>query len=317
MTVAFGVVMAAAIALPHLLRLDRSSPATAATVWFCALTLRAITVVAAALFVVVVLPTTELFSLVTHWCWHTVVPVVAAHLGLDGHQLGDAAVVLPACLLAASFVSVAFGVTRAARKVRTFVRQAELGPGPEGTVMVGGTDVVVAAAGLHRPQVVVSAGALLTLDDDELAASLDHERGHIERRHRFVLVVAQFLRGLARPLPGTRSAMRELVYHLERDADRWAIARRHDPLALASAICKAATASSATTTGVATALGGGAATRRVRELAQPSPQRGSGTALRVLAIVMTALALSAMAAVPAAAAQSDVARGDEQRHCVT
>ena len=317
MTIAFGVLIAAAVALPHLLRLDRSAPAAAATVWFCALMLRAVLVIGAALFVVVVLPTTELFSMVTHWCWRTVLPLVATHMGLDGHELGDAAVVLPAFLLAASLLSVAFGVARAARKVRSFVRQSQLGPGPEGTVMVGGTDVVVAAAGLHRPQVVVSAGALVALDDEELAASLDHERGHIERRHRFVLVLAQFLRALARPLPGTRTAMRELVYHLERDADGWAIARRHDPLALASAICKAATSSLGTTTGVATALGGGAATRRVRELAQPRPLPGSGLGLRVLAAAMITLTVSAAAAFPAAAARPDVAPGSEQRHCTT
>ena len=317
MTVAFGVLIAAAIALPHLLRLDGSAPATAATVWFCALMLRAVLMVGAALFVVVVLPTTELFSMVTHWCWHTVLPLVATHMGLDGHELGDAAVVVPAFLLAASLVWVAFGVARAARRVRSFVRQSQLGPGPQGTVMVGGSDVVVAAAGLHRPQVVVSAGALVALDDEELAASLDHERGHIQRRHRFVLVPAHFLRALARPLPGTRTAMRELVYHLERDADGWAIARRHDPLALASAICKAATGSLGATTGVATALGGGAATRRVRELAQPRATNGSGLGLRVLAAVMITLTVSAAAALPAAAARPDVAPAPEQRHCTT
>ena len=52
-------------------------------------------------------------------------------------------------------------------------------------------ELLVAAAGLRRPRVLVSAGALLALDDDELEASLEHERGHIARRHRYVLVVSE------------------------------------------------------------------------------------------------------------------------------
>lgn len=315
MTLVFAAVIVAAIVLPHVVNFDRVRPAAAATVWFCALALRALTIVAAALFVVLVLPTTALFSLVTHWCWHTVVPLISSHLGLDGHRVGDAAVILPGFMIAASLLSVAFGVLRAARKVRAFVRQAELGPGPEGTVMVGGDDVVVAVAGLHRPRVLVSAGALVALDDDELAASLDHERGHIERRHRFVLVLAHFLRAVGRPLPGTKLAMRELNHHLERDADGWAIARRHDPLALASAICKAATAAVAPA-GVATALGGGAVTRRVRELVErDGGTRGSARGVRALASLMVVITLAAAAAVPVAAANVSPPPPGE-RHCV-
>ena len=314
MTLVLAAVIAAAIVLPHVLDFERVPPAAAAIVWFCALALRALTMVAAALFVVLVLPTTALFSLVTHWCWHAVVPLISSHLGLDGHSVGDAAVILPGFMIAASLLSVAFGVARAAGKVRAFVRQAELGPGPEGTVMVGGGDVVVAVAGLHRPRVLVSAGALVALDDDELAASLDHERGHIERRHRFVLVLAHFLRAVGRPLPGTKVAMRELNHHLERDADRWALGRRHDPLALASAICKAATAVVAPS-GVATALGGAAATRRVRELVDGTGTSSSLRGVRVLAAGMVAITLAATAGVPVAAANLGPPPPDE-RHCV-
>lgn len=314
MTVALGALVALAIVTPHLADPQRSTASLAALVWFCALVLRALTVIAAVLFLVLVLPTTQLFSMVTHWCWHTVLPVLATHLGLDGHSLGDAAIVLPVFFVAASIVWVGIGVLRATRKVSALMRHAELGPGPDGSVMVGGPTVVVAAAGLHRPKVVVSAGALLTLDDDELAASLDHERGHIARRHRFVLLAAQFLRAVARPLPGTRTAMRELVFHLERDADAWAVTRRNDRFALASAICKAATAALPTTS-VATALGGGAATRRVRELVQGPPRIRSSTGSRLLASAMVALTLASVASVPAALAAGAAPIGERQRHC--
>jgi len=50
--------------------------------------------------------------------------------------------------------------------------------------------VLVAAAGLRKRRVVVSADALLNLDHEELAAALDDEYGHIVRRHRKVLVAA-------------------------------------------------------------------------------------------------------------------------------
>ena len=77
--------------------------------------------------------------------------------------------------------------------------------------------------GCGRPRIVISAGALVALDDAELLASLDHERGHIALRHRYLLVAGELARAVARFLPGTRAAARELVFSLERDADRYAL----------------------------------------------------------------------------------------------
>ena len=71
-----GLVVAV-LGLPHLLRLEHASPALAATIWLSALLLRALTGVFAAVFVVLFLPATQLFSLITHWCWHAVIPVIA------------------------------------------------------------------------------------------------------------------------------------------------------------------------------------------------------------------------------------------------
>jgi beta-lactamase regulating signal transducer with metallopeptidase domain len=122
-------------------------------------------------------------------------------------------------------------------------------------VIVGGDDVLLAAAGLTHPTVVVSAGALTALDDAELAAGLEHERGHIARHHRYLLLFAEGCRALGALLPGTRRAAAELAYHLERDADAYALARSHEPLALASAICKAAGARP--TAALMMGLGGG------------------------------------------------------------
>jgi Zn-dependent protease with chaperone function len=301
MTAALAALVALAIAAPHLLRLEQTSPGLAAFIWFSALALRALTALFCALFVVVYLPATELFVAVTHWCWHAVIPLIAAHLPLDGHALGDVALIAPAFALAASALSVGVGLWRASRRVRLLLRRAVVGPRPAQSLVLADGEVLVAAAGLRRPQVVVSAGALMALDDQELTASLEHEHGHIERRHRYVLVTAELCRALARFLPGTRTAARELTFHLERDADRYAVDRTNDPAALASAICKACESSAFSAP--ASALGGGVVSRRIRLLldGEAHPPSRRDVPLRALATAMVALVTLGAAALPAAA----------------
>jgi Zn-dependent protease with chaperone function len=301
MTLVLAGLVLAALALPHLVRLDQASPAVGATIWLSALVLRALTALFAAIFVVLYLPTTALFTLVTHWCWHAVLPLFAAHLPLNGHALGDAAIIAPAVALALTALSAGVGLWRATRRVRQAVEQRLVGPGPRESLVVADGSILIAAAGLRRPQVIVSAGALLTLDDDELAASLEHEHGHIARRHRYVLVAAAFCRALGRWIPATDAAYRELLFWLERDADRYAVTRQHHPAALASAICKSAGAWAPGPP--ALALGGGPASRRVQVLLaepqQSSPRRAP--LLRAIAISLAVLAVSGIAALPAAA----------------
>jgi beta-lactamase regulating signal transducer with metallopeptidase domain len=211
-----------------------------------------------------------------------------------------------------------WGVFRAARAVRATVRRAVVAGGPRGAVIVGGPNVLLAATGVARPRVLVSAGALTALDDEELAAGLDHERGHIVRRHRFVLLFAELCRAVARFLPGTRRAVEELRYHLERDADRWALARRHDPAALAAAICKAAPAEPGGHPGVL-ALGGSKTTRRLDELLRASSPRCE-PALRCCfafaAVLLMGVTLTLAAVLPATAAAGVEQLGKPgHRHC--
>ena len=319
MSYALASLVTAAIAAPHLLRLDSASPVLAASIWLAALALRALTALAAALLVLLYIPTTDVFRAVTHWCWHAVIPLITAHLPFSGHALADAALIAPGIVLVGSSVAVVAGLWRAARRVALLLRRAAMGPGPSNSVVLADGAVLVACAGLRRPIVVVSAGALVSLDDDELAASLAHEHGHIERRHRYLLVLAELLRAFARFLPGSRSAAREFVFHLERDADRYAVARDHDPLALASAICKAAIGPSLGPS--MSALGGsGVVARRIRLLmtgegAGPPASHASG--LRALAAAMTTLVLISAATLPASAHAGYHAVGATQlpRHC--
>ena len=76
--------------------------------------------------------------------------------------------------------------------------------------------------------------------------------------------------------------MRQLRFHIERDADRSAVRERADRLALASAICKAATG--ATTRAGMAALGGDGTAARVRELLQDVGVGAGARGLRPLAV---------------------------------
>lgn len=304
MMLALGALVVAAIVMPHLLGLKRASPATAATLWAGALGLRALTGVCMALYFVLFMPATQLFDALTHWCWHTIVPLVTTHLGFSGHSIGDAMTTMPSMLIAASAVSIGFGVWRASRAVRRLLTHEAIGHGPSGSVIVGGNDVVVAAAGLARPRLVVSAGALVRLDDEELAASLDHEHGHIERRHRYILLYVEVCRALGRLLPGTAAAANALRFQLERDADCWALRRLHDPCALASAICKAAAPQPGQGPAL-TALGGsGDVAGRVNELVagRHALSRSKACVLNALAGLSVTLVVALSATAPLAVA---------------
>lgn len=293
MTIALAFVLALTICVPHVLTLRDAPPLVAATIWLSALVLRALAAAFAAIFVIFYLPGTELFGLVTKWCWHAVLPFFATHLGLSGHSIGDFALVAPAFVLAISLLSVLRALWRAGRAVAKLVRRSSLGRGPSGSVIIGGADVLVAAAGLARPRVVVSAGALTAFDDEELAASLAHERGHIARRHRYFMIAAEICRAFGRFVPGGRGAAAALSFHLERDADAYAVARTSDPLALASAICKAAGAREFTP--AVTALGGGEGVATRLTLLTSEDSLGNRSRRRVHALVAVALTVLSMA----------------------
>lgn len=306
MIILLALLVVVAVLLPHVVPLRRVAPATAATLWGVALGLRALTSVFVALYLVLFLPATALFDAMTHWCWHTIIPIATTHLGVAGHRVGDAVSIFPIFLLAASAISLTFGLVRAARSVRRLITRDAVGRGPADSVIVGGPDVFVAAAGFSNPRLVVSAGALTQLDDEELAAGIDHEHGHIRRRHRFVVLYAEACRALARFIPGTKHAVSQLRFHLERDADAWALARQHDRFALASAICKATISQNP----AVAPLGGGRDVRdRVDELLSGHRTPGAlrRSALNTTAALGVVLLLGLTASVP-----SVIAAGQQQ-----
>lgn len=293
--------VALAILVPHALPLGRARASSAIAIWLSALVLRALLSVLAAAVILTAIPGSAVFNQVASWCWHAILPGAAAHLGIDGHRIVMLALGLPLVTLGFWALGHCVRIVRAHHVTRQILRDDALGQGPFGSVIVGGGGVFVASAGLLRPKVVLSTGALAQLDDEELAAGVAHERGHIVRHHRWILVAAEVCRSVGRFLPGNRFALEQLRAGVERDADDWAVSRTSNPLALASAICKAASVPPGP---VVTALGGSGTVARVDrliEIGQPPP-RWSRALSTSLAVAMISLSVGfALAVTPAAA----------------
>lgn len=283
--------------VPYLLPKTQLVPLAGVAMWWSILALRAIIAVCIGVIALLYVPASGLFDLLTAWCMHAVVPFFATHLGLSGHQLGDAAVLVPALVLILSAGSALIGILKAAHAVARWLRCSALGAGPEGSVLVSEAGMILGAAGLRAPRVVVSHGALAELDDAELAAGLQHEWGHVRRGHRFVTVTSVLLLGVSRFLPGGKSAYRHLQFHLERDADQYAVQTTGDPLALASAICKVAAAGTVPRNPAVAGLDGTGAPERLRILLDEpaSPPRPATSFLAgavCVAVVAVTLALA-------------------------
>jgi hypothetical protein len=316
MSQALAAIVVTGIVLPHVLRLQRVPPITAIVLWLNGLALRALATVLAAIYVLFFLPRTALFVDLSHWC--AGIPVIGHGLHAEGHAIAADALYLPGIALVASLL---FDSVRTAREVhaaRRLVGKA-VGRGPRNCLILGGPEVMVAVAGLAHPRVLVSAGALTVLDDHELTAALDHEQAHIAHRHRFVMLLALGCRALGRAIPGCDRGIRELAFHLERDADHWALRRHDDRLALASVICKAA--GEPTLPRAMSRLGAIGLTERLSQLLdeRSSPSAGPArAALRALATVMVVCTLVLGALVPAAAvagAGGHPHRGHHLHHC--
>jgi hypothetical protein len=319
MTAALAAIVAAGIVLPHALRLQRVAPGTAIVLWLSSLALRAIVCLLSVIYLLFFLPGTGTFVALTHWCARVTLPVSTSYLAVEGHGVGALSLYVPGVVLAASLLWMCVTTARDARAARHVVARHAVGLGPRNSLIVGGSDVLFAVAGLLHPRIVVSAGALTSLDDDELVAGLDHEQGHIARRHRFVMLLAVGLRALGRAVPGGGRGLRELAFHLERDADRWALRRHDNRVALASVICKAATTEGARPPAMI-GLGDTDVRERLGQVLErcSGTTRRAGAALNALATAMVVCTLVVAAFVPATAlsgAAADAHRGHHVHHC--
>ncbi|MBK5231417.1 MAG: M56 family metallopeptidase [Thermoleophilia bacterium] len=223
----------------RLLPLDRVAPPIAIACWLCVLAVGAITTVLATGLVVVFFPETAIYSLIAGWCVHVSLPVFSPHIGLSGHSVLHAAMVVPASGLPASMFWLLSRLTNGWWALRNRLQSSI--KTNQGWTLIEDESIVMGVAPLGRSRIVVSDAAVRAMDPDELEAGLCHETGHIRRGHRSILLTSRVLAALGFAFPGTRQAQRDLHQALERDADDYAVRQTKDPLALASAICKAAT----------------------------------------------------------------------------
>jgi Zn-dependent protease with chaperone function len=213
---------------------------------------------------------------------------VAEHL-----TIGWVLVALLALLVAAVAVRAVWALTRGLRAHRRVAVALARLPREQ---LAGGPVAVLAdprplafCAGLLRPRVVLSTGALALLDRDELHAVLTHERHHAARRDPLrrllsdVLAASLFFLPVLRPLATRASALAELR------ADAAAVAAcGGDPRALASALLTFEEAGDD---------GGMIEPERIDQLVgQPTPWRAPAAPLLVaLAALAAALAVPLLA----------------------
>jgi hypothetical protein len=256
-----------------------------------ALLLRALIMVGVATFAFARLAHSGPVEAVLNWCWHVVLPDVPHRLGFAEHPVAHAVVAVPLFAMAAALlIHACFGLHSWLQLQRLLSGARSLRP--QGAALLADEEVVVAVTRFGRGRVVVSERAVEVMDEEELAAGMAHEFAHLRRRHRPFLLLASLLATIARPLPGTARAHRELCFQLERDADAWAVTRLHDPLSLASAICKAAGAIEPR--GTAGLAGSGTVTRRLAELLGERGVRSTRVefAARALAVTLAGLVLA-------------------------
>jgi Zn-dependent protease with chaperone function len=308
---------AAATAVPQWLPLHRARPTTAAGVLLLALLVRALLMVALSVLALLRLSEVHAVESLLSWCWHELVPDLPRALGFGEHSISHAVVAAPLALLAASVAWLGARQLRAWRLLRRSLDRS-LGTGPWGSTVVHDDGVLLAVTKLGRGRVLVSDKALGELDGGELAAGITHELAHLHRRHRAVLAVGALLGAVARLLPGTHATQRALSFQLERDADAYVVRQLHDPLALASAICKAGRARSTNAALVTLAEGGGSAVLRVRELLDGAAVRSrkAEIAARATLIILALASLALMSSAPTWAEPPDAhAEGPSSHNC--
>ena len=138
-----------------------------------------------------------------------------------------------------------------------------------------------------RPRIVVSAGTLQLLGAAELAAVVEHERGHAHGRHGLVLLPLVSAHQPLRWVPYAHRAPRAVAGLLEMAADDHA-ARRHRPQDLASALVLMGSAGAGPA--CAFAAGSTAVPARVRRLLTPRrtsrPVAGGAIAAAALTVAL-------------------------------
>lgn len=150
-------------------------------------------------------------------------------------------------------------------------------------------------------RIVLTTAVLATLDDDQIAGVLSHERAHLTGRHHLVLALARAI-ALAVPLPIFRTAVRELSTLLEMLADD-AVAGGPERLTLAAALVTMASGEQLIIPSTTFAASAVCVVTRIRRLLHPRrPLPAAVTVAGAVAALLITAAPVVIAVAPAAAA---------------
>lgn len=285
-----GFAITAATVLPWALRRSawtRRAPALGILAWQA---VSASVLIAATLVgVTLALPTLPVTTDLAEWLGACSVALRDQYATPGGAAIGIAGTVVAATIVLRLVACLAVGWIRVARTRRRL-------RGTLGILATAGTQPGVLVVEHPRPavycvpgrggSVVVTSGAIGTLDEQQLAATLAHERAHLGDRHDLVLVVAAALRrafGIVPVFRWAEAEMRELVEMRADDAALGSVERR----ALASAVVALA---GARHPAGALGMGGSLAVTRVRRLAVPC--RPLGVLRSVVTVVACLIALA-------------------------
>jgi len=169
--------------------------------------------------------------------FHLPLLVSGEHPAIDRHTVA-------LTLLALAQTVVTWRAVRSLRRQRGVARRLAALPvverrrvGPHAIAIVADARPVAFCAGLRRPAVFVTTGALERLAPDELLAVVEHEAHHVRRRDPLRLLVAQtladaFALASLRDLPERQHATADLA------ADAAAVAAAGSPRPLAAAMLR-------------------------------------------------------------------------------
>ena len=197
-------------------------------------------------------------------------------------------------LLCWILVAAFYAVIRARRRQRMLLSLLAHGdPKVPGALVVDHPAATAYCVPGLRSRIVISAGALDLLDQDELAAVLAHERAHLRERHDLVLLPFTALLRAFRWVSVAREAEAAVSLLVEMHADDRAL--RHRPaLELATALLRVGAAGWVHAPAGALAAADGEVAARVSRLLRPDPR------LPVGALALVAVAAVTTVAVPAA-----------------
>jgi Zn-dependent protease with chaperone function len=163
-------------------------------------------------------------------------------------------------------------------------------PGTE--LLADSRAVAYCVPGLH-PRIVLSEGTLRLLGPAEIAAVIQHERGHAQERHGLVLLPMLGLRDLFRWIPYARLASLQIAALLEMAADDYSV-RRGDSRTLARALVDMAGSGWAPSCALS-AAGLDVSDRVSRLLSADRHSKGAVAASALVALCAVALPLTVLA----------------------